>query len=293
MLSNLSFFWLVLRLLLCDYRLTRFSLFFLNLLLRRVRLWRLWLQRVLLWLTWFPLGLNFFKFSFPDILQFLFTNPLLFLQFLIPVIGRTGLLNETRLLLQEFSLIINSHWSLALHFLLHLSPGKLLFEGHNTLQLLFLITLVFLRFIFVVIRWWERIVRALVLIFVIFRMISIILCRYFDLFLLDIVFVIWLKLLIFRLLVNNLRALLIGLLILYLAIITFVNDASTLDSAGRELLLTLNIITISIHSGLSCARHLWRGLHHGLRLSNVWRESYVHWFTSLLQSFTLLSFEVL
>lgn len=159
MLSNLSFFWLILRLLLCDDRLTRFSLltsrlFFLNLLLRRVRLRRLWLQRVLLWFTWFPLGLclNFFKLSFPDpllsylpdILQFLFTNPLLFLQFLIPVVGRTSLLNETRLLLQEFSLIINSHRSLALHLLLHLSPGKLLFEGHNPLQLLFLIPLIFL-----------------------------------------------------------------------------------------------------------------------------------------------------
>ena len=96
----------------------------------------------------FLLNHNFFKLSFPDILQFLFTNPLLFLQFLIPVVGRTSLLNEARLLLQEFSLIINSHWSLTLHLLLHLSPGKLLFESHNTLQLLLLIALIFLRFVY-------------------------------------------------------------------------------------------------------------------------------------------------
>ena len=285
MLSNLSFSWLVLRLLLCDYRLTRFSLFFLNLLFRRVRFWRFRFSGVLLWFIWFPLSLNFFKFPFSDILQLLFTNSLFLLQFLISLVGRKSWLNEAGLLLQEFSLIINSHWSLTLHLLLHLSPGKLLFESHNTLQLLLLIALIFLRFVFFVIRWWKRVVRARALIFIIWIRI-----RYFDLLLLDIV--IWL--LIFRLrndslLVINLRALLIGLLILYLTIVAFVNDAATLDSAGWELLLTLNIITISIHSG---ARHLWRGLHHGLRLLNVWRESKVHWFASLLQSFTLLSFEI-
>lgn len=254
-MSDLSFLWLVFRLLLCYNCLTRFGLFLLIIYLTWwLYLWSLWLARFL-YLVWFLLSLFFFMLSLSDILQFFFANPLFF-QFLIYFVRCQCRFDKPRLLLQELGLIIDSHGSLSLHFLLHLPSGQLLLERHNSLELFFFTSLVFLRFVFIIFRGSKGVFRLFVFVIVI-------LSWCFDLLLLDLV--IWL--LIFCLLK-------VGLSILNLAIIALVNDSPSLNAARWELfVLSLNIISVSIHG---CARHLRRrGHHHGLGLSDIWRKSHI------------------
>lgn len=267
-MSNLSFLWLLFRLLLCYNCLTRFGPFYPGLFLLIIFitwclfLWSLWLARFL-YLVWFLLSLSFFLLSLSDILQFFFADPSLF-QFLISFVRWQSRFYKPGLLLQELGLIIDSHGSLSLHFLLHLPSGQLLLECHNSLELFFFISLVFLRFVFIIIfRGRKGVVRLLIFVIVI-------LSWCFDLLLLDLV--IWL--LIFCLLRVVLVFLEAGFSILNLAIIALVNDTPSLDTARRELfVLSLNIISVSIHG---CARHLRRrGHHHSLRLSDIWRKSHI------------------
>ena len=279
-MSDLFFLWLVFRLLLCYNCLTRFGLFLLIIFLTWcLYIWSLWLARFL-YLVWFLLSLSFFMLSLSDILQFFFADSPLF-QFPISFIRLQCRFDKPGLLLQELGLIIDSHGSLSLHFLLHLPSGQLLLECHNSLELFFFTSLVFLRFVFIILWGRKGVVRLLIFVIVI-------LSWCFDVLLLD--HVIWL--LIFCLLRQVLRIELVGLSILNLAIIALVNDTSSLDAARWELfVLSLNIISVSIHG---CARHLRRrGEHYGLRLSDIWRKSHICKPTGLNHCLSLLLSEAL
>lgn len=104
--------------------------------------------------------------SLSDILQFFFADPLFF-QFLIYFVRCQCRFDKPRLLLQELGLIIDSHGSLSLHFLLHLPSGQLLLERHNSLELFFFTSLVFLRFVFIIFRGRKGVVRLFVFVIVI------------------------------------------------------------------------------------------------------------------------------